>query len=132
MGPTRQPPANAITNSPYACAYAPFAPKIPGVRTSFASTIYVISAMSGGITAASAVPRTATQQHQTGDSEQEARDGEPAGAVPVGDGAEEGREEAGDEDGEEDEAGAGGGPGEGAGDKEGEDGVEGGEDGGLD
>jgi hypothetical protein len=56
IGPTMQPAAHAVLKSPYACAYAPDAPKSPGRCFSFATTTYVNSAMSGVMLTAIQVP----------------------------------------------------------------------------
>ena len=59
IGPTSVPDAKAQLNNPYACAYAPCFPKRPGSLLSLASTTYVISAMSGGMTRVRLVPSSA-------------------------------------------------------------------------
>lgn len=55
-GPTRVPPANAMLKSPYAWAYAPDGPKMPGRFFSLARMRYVISAMMGATINAVAQP----------------------------------------------------------------------------
>lgn len=65
IGPTNVPPAHAMLNKPYACAYAPLFPNKPGLRLSFASTTYAISAISGENTRASAAPASASSAQRS-------------------------------------------------------------------